>query len=204
MTVRERMEKGRLYVDMSDPTLFQEAIKGKDLIYEFNQTRPTQLDKRLELIQKIFAEVGENPFIEPPMHMAYGNRVHVGDNFYANFNMVIVDDIEVYIGNNVMFAPNVTITVTGHPVLAELRRNGRQFSFPVHIEDDVWIGAGSIILPGVTIGRGSVIGAGSVVTRDIPENVVAVGSPCRVLRPITDHDREYYYRDCKVEAVDLE
>ena len=147
MTVRERMEKGRLYVDMSDPTLFQEAIKGKDLIYEFNQTRPTQLDKRLELIQKIFAEVGENPFIEPPMHMAYGNRVHVGDNFYANFNMVIVDDIEVYIGNNVMFAPNVTITVTGHPVLAELRRNGRQFSFPVHIEDDVWIGAGSIILP---------------------------------------------------------
>ena len=204
MTVRERMEKGRLYVDMSDPTLFQEAIKGKDLIYEFNQTRPTQLDKRLELIQKIFAEVGENPFIEPPMHMAYGNRVHVGDNFYANFNMVIVDDIEVYIGNNVMFAPNVIITVTGHPVLAELRRNGRQFSFPVHIEDDVWIGAGSIILPGVTIGRGSVIGAGSVVTRDIPENVVAVGSPCRVLRPITDHDREYYYRDCKVEAVDLE
>ncbi|MGI5958454.1 MAG: maltose acetyltransferase domain-containing protein [Massiliimalia sp.] len=204
MTVQEKMKQGRLYIDAADPELMKTMVKAKELIYDFNQTRPSELEKRTQLIHEIFAEVGKDPFIEPPMHMAYGNRVHIGDRFYANFNMVIVDDIDVYIGNDVMFAPNVTITVTGHPVAPELRANGRQFSFPVHIEDNVWIGANVVILPGVTIGKGSVIGAGSVVTKDIPPNVVAVGSPCRVLRPIGDRDREYYFKDRKIEPVDLE
>lgn len=131
--------------------------------------------------------------------MAYGKRTHIGNCFYANFNLVIVDDIDVWIGDHVMIAPNVTISVTGHPVHPELRKDGSQFSFPVRIGNDVWIGAGAVILPGVTIGDGAVIGAGSVVTHDIPPNVVAFGVPCRVRREITDRDREFYWKDLRVE-----
>jgi galactoside O-acetyltransferase len=132
--------------------------------------------------------------------MAYGKHVHIGDGFYANFNLVLVDDGDIYIGDNVMIAPNVTISPTGHPVHPDLRRGGTQFSFPVRIGDDVWIGANVVILPGISIGKNSVIG----VTRDIPENVVAVGNPCRVLRPINERDREYYYRDKRCSLQEYE
>jgi galactoside O-acetyltransferase len=199
MGVRERMQNGQIYTDLCEG-LPEERLHGKELVYDFNHTRPSEEEKRSEILKKLFGHLGKNIFIEPPLHVAYGSRIHIGDNFYANFNLVLVDDIDIFIGNNVMFAPNVTISVTGHPVHPDLRKNGDQFSFPVTIEDNVWIGSNVVILPGVTIGKNSVIGAGSIVTKDIPENVVAVGNPCKVLRPITDRDKEYYYKDLKIDS----
>lgn len=198
MTIRGKMKNGMLYQDMGEG-LPEERLRCKELVYDYNNTRPSEEQKRLEILKELLGDVGKDPWIEPPMRFAYGNRTHIGDNFYANFNLVVVDDIDVYIGNNVMIAPNVTITPTGHPVDPDTRRGGTQFSIPVTIGDDVWIGVGAIILPGVTIGKNSVIGAGSVVAKDIPENVVAVGNPCRVLRKITERDKEYYFKDLKVE-----
>lgn len=194
MTIRERMKQGLLYTDLGEG-LEEERQRCKELIYDYNLTRPGETEKRKALLQELLGDMGENIWIEPPVRMAYGKNVHIGDAFYANFNLVLVDDIDIYIGNHVMIAPNVTITATGHPVHPELRKNGTQFSIPVRIEDDVWIGANVVILPGVTIGKNSVIGAGSVVTKNIPENVVAVGNPCRVLREITERDKQFYYKD---------
>lgn len=198
MTIRERMKAGKIYTDLGEG-LAEDRLRGKELVYDFNHTRPSEEEKREDILRQLFGSIGENVWIEPPLSVAYGNRTHIGNNFYANFNLVLVDDIEIYIGNGVMFAPNVTITATGHPVHPELRPHGNQFSFPVTIEDYVWIGSNVVILPGVTIGKNSVIGAGSVVTKDIPQNVVAVRNPCRVLRPITDRDKEYYYKNLKVD-----
>lgn len=197
MDIREKMRKGLIYIDNYED-LIKERLKGKELVYDYNNTRPSEEEKRKEILHNLLGHAGENIWIEPPLRVAYGKNVHIGNNFYANFNFVLVDDIEIFIGNNVMIAPNVTITVTGHPVHPNLRKNGEQFSFPVKIEDDVWIGSNVVILPGVTIGRNSVIGAGSIVTKDIPKNVVAVGNPCKVLREITDSDKEYYYKNLKV------
>ncbi len=191
MTTREKMRKGMLYTDMTEG-LEEERINCKELIYDYNNTRPREADKRKELLKKILGNCGENIFIEPPLRMAYGKNTHIGENFYSNFNLVIVDDIEVYIGDNVMIAPNVTITATGHPIDVETRRTGAQFSKVVNIGNDVWIGSNVVILPGIKIGNGSIIGAGSIVTKDIPENVVAVGNPCKVLREITDRDKETF------------
>lgn len=200
MGIRERMQNGQIYTDLGEG-LPEERLYGKELVYDYNLTRPSEEDKRNEILKRLFGHVGKNIWIEPPLRVAYGNRTYIGDNFYANFNLVLVDDINIFIGNNVMFAPNVTISATGHPVHPDLRKNGEQFSFPVKIEDNVWIGSNVVILPGVTIGENSVIGAGSVVTKDIPKNVVAVGNPCKVLRPITDRDRKYYYKDLKVDDI---
>ncbi|HEX9027300.1 MAG TPA: maltose acetyltransferase domain-containing protein [Clostridium sp.] len=197
MIIREKMKKGMLYTDMGEG-LEEERMSCKELVYEYNHTRPSEEARRTELLKKILGDMGEHVWIEPPVHMAYGKNVHIGNDFYANFNLVLVDDIDIYIGDNVMIAPNVTITPTGHPVDPDIRKPGTQFSIPITIGDDVWIGANSVILPGVTIGKNSVIGAGSVVTKDIPENVVAVGNPCRVLRRISEHDKEYYYKDMRV------
>lgn len=199
MTIREKMEQGLLYTDMGEG-LPEERLRCQELVYDYNATRPTQGEKRQEILKKLLGDMGEHVWIEPPFRAAYGYRIHIGNHFYANFNLIIVDDIDVYIGDRVMIAPNVMITATGHPVHPDLRKNGDQFSFPVHIGDDVWIGAGAVILPGITIGKGSVIGAGSVVTKDIPENVVAVGNPCKVLRPMTQRDKEYYYKNRRVDG----
>lgn len=198
MSIRERMKNGQLYTDIGEG-LEDERRLGKELVYDYNNTRPSEEEKRQAILKKLLGSMGENVWIEPPLRVAYGNRTHIGNNFYANFNLVLVDDIEIYIGNNVMIAPNVTITVTGHPVYYKLRQKGDQFSFPVTIKDHVWIGSNVVILPGVTIGENSVIGAGSVVTKDVPANVIAVGNPCKVLRAITDRDKEYYYKDFKVD-----
>ena len=198
MTIREKMKNGMLYVDTGEG-LDEERKRCKELLYDYNNTRPSEETKRKDLLKELLGDIGENSWIEPPVHMAYGTNVHIGEGFYANFNLVIVDDIDVYIGNNVMIAPNVTITPTGHPVDADLRRPGTQFSIPVRIGNNVWIGSNVVILPGITIGNNSVIGAGSVVTHDIPENVIAVGNPCRVLRNIDVRDKEYYYKNRRVE-----
>ena len=143
--------------------------------------------------------MGESCYIEPPLHANWGIHTHFGDRVYANFGLTLVDDTDIYVGSYVMMGPNVVLATAGHPVCPELRRKQAQFNLPVHIGENVWLGAGVIVLPGVTIGENSVIGAGSVVTKDIPANVVAVGNPCRVLREITDRDREYYYKNRKID-----
>lgn len=200
MSSREKIKAGMLFTDMGEG-LPEERLRGKELMYDFNHTRPSEEKKRIELIHKMFGKVGKNPWIEPPIRFSYGSNIFIGDCFYANFNFTVVDDYTVTIGDNVLIAPNVTISVTGHPVHHELRENGEMFSFPVTIGNNVWIGSNVVINPGVTIGNNSVIGAGSIVTKDIPANVVAAGVPCNVIREITDRDKEYYYKDFKVEAA---
>ncbi|WP_338843365.1 galactoside O-acetyltransferase [Citrobacter europaeus] len=198
MSIRDRIKAGKLFTDMGEG-LPQERLRGKELMYEFNHTRPSEVEKRERLIREMFATVGENAWIEPPIYFSYGSNIHIGKNFYANFNFTIVDDYTVTIGDNVLIAPNVTITVTGHPVHNELRKSGEMFSFPVTLGNNVWIGSNVVINPGITIGDNSVIGAGSVVTNNIPPDVVAVGVPCRVIRNINERDREYYYQNYKVD-----
>ena len=198
MNAKERMKSGKIYF-CSDEELAKEQLRCLDRLYDFNQTRPSEMPKRMALLKEILAEVGENCYVEPPLHANWGCHTHFGNNVYANFNLTLVDDTDIYVGDSVLFGPNVVVAVAGHPVDPELRRKVAQFNLPVHIGNNVWIGAGAIILPGITIGNNSVIGAGSVVTKDIPANVVAVGNPCRVLREIGEHDREYYWRDRKIE-----
>ncbi len=198
MNAKERMKSGKIYF-CTDEELAKEQLRCLDRLYDFNQTRPSEMPKRMALLKEILAEVGENCYVEPPLHANWGCHTHFGNNVYANFNLTLVDDTDIYVGDSVLFGPNVVVAVAGHPVDPELRRKVAQFNLPVHIGNNVWIGAGAIILPGITIGNNSVIGAGSVVTKDIPANVVAVGNPCRVLREIGEHDREYYWRDRKIE-----
>lgn len=198
MNAKERMKSGKIYF-CTDEELAKEQLRRLDRLYDFNQTRPSEMPKRMALLKEILAEVGENCYVEPPLHANWGCHTHFGNNVYANFNLTLVDDTDIYVGDSVLFGPNVIVAVAGHPVDPELRRKVAQFNLPVHIGNNVWIGAGAIILPGITIGDNSVIGAGSVVTKDIPANVVAVGNPCRVLREIGEHDREYYWRDRKIE-----
>ena len=195
----ERQYSGKLYY-CNDEKLLQEQSKYLELLYDFNETRPSEQEKRSNLLKEMFNEIGENCYIEPPFRANWGGKnVHFGNNVYANFNLTLVDDGEIFVGDNVMFAPNVTIATAGHPVHPELRRKQAQFNLPVHIGNNVWIGAGAVVLPGVKIGDNTVIGAGSVVTKDIPSNVVAVGNPCRVLREINERDMEYYYRGMRID-----
>ena len=198
MTLEERMLSGKLY-DCADETLQARQRELNELVFDYNNTRPTDGTRRQTLLRQIFEDMGEGCYIEPPLHANWGSHTHLGNKVYANFNLTLVDDTHIYIGDNVMFGPNVTLCTAGHPIEPELRRQVYQYNFPIHIEENVWIGAGVIVLPGVTIGKNSVIGAGSVVTRDIPENVVAMGTPCRVARPISEWDREYYSRKHRID-----
>ncbi len=198
MTTWERMSSGKLYF-CTDPEVAREQLACLDKLYDFNQTRPTEMETRNALLKEILAEVGENCYVEPPLRANWGRNTHFGDNVYANFNLTLVDDTDIYVGDSVMFGPNVTVATAGHPVDPELRRKVAQFNIPVRIGNNVWIGAGTVILPGVTIGDDSVIGAGSVVTKDIPPGVVAVGNPCRVLREIGERDKQFYYKDREID-----
>lgn len=199
MTDYEKLHSGEIY-DPNNEDIFKEQIKCLDRLYDFNATRPTELEKRAEMLKEMLAEVGENCYIEPPFHSNWGGKhVHLGNNVYFNFNATLVDDTHIYIGDSTLIGPNVTLATAGHPILPELREKALQFNLPIHIGKNCWLGAGVIILPGVTIGDNTVIGAGSVVTKDIPANVVAVGNPCKVLREINEHDKEYYYKDRKIE-----
>ncbi len=199
MSMRDKLHTGELYLPMDD-SIMKDQLKRIDRLYDFNATRPTELDKREEMLKEMFAEIGEGCYIEPPLHSNFGGgHVHFGKYVYANFNLTMVDDTHIYVGDYTMIGPNVTIASAGHPILPELREKGYQYNMQVHIGKNCWIGAGSVILPGVTIGDNTVIGAGSVVTKDIPENVVAVGNPCRVLREIGERDREYYFKDRKID-----
>lgn len=197
ISMRDRIKAGELFTDMCEG-LPEERLHGKELMYEFNHTRPSEVEKRDKLIREMFGKVGKHVWVEPPVYFSYGTNIHIGDNFYANFNFTIVDDYTVTIGDNVLIAPNVTISVTGHPVHHELRKAGEMFSFPVTIGNNVWIGSNVVINPGITIGDNSVIGAGSVVTKDIPPDVVAVGVPCKVIRSINERDKIFYYKNYTV------
>lgn len=199
MNVKEKMKSGKLYF-CTDPELAAEQMLCLEKLYDYNQTRPSETRKRIEILKDLLAEIGENCYIEPPFHANWGRNSHFGRNVYANFNLTLVDDTDIYIGDSVMFGPNVTVATAGHPVEPELRRKVAQFNIPVHIGNNVWIGANAVILPGVRIGDNSVIGAGSVVTKDIPANVVAVGNPCRVLREISERDKKYYYKDREIDV----
>lgn len=198
MTIIEKMHQGHLY-RCDDTTLQQEQEKCLERLYDFNLTKPSEGEKREAMLREMFAEIGKGCYIEPPFHANWGGRhVHFGSFIYANFNLTLVDDTHIFVGDHTMFGPNVIVATAGHPILPALRERVYQFNMPVHIGRNCWIGAGAVILPGVTVGDCSVIGAGSVVTKDIPANVVAVGNPCRVLRPIHEHDRIYYFKDKKI------
>ena len=194
------LHSGAVY-DPADPEIMKRQLVCLDRLFRYNQLMPSQQAEKQALLKEMFAEIGEGCYIETPFHANFGGRhVHFGKYVYANFNLTLVDDTHIYVGDNTMFAPNVVVATAGHPIQPELRRRGMQYNAPVHIGANCWIGAGALIMPGVTIGDNTVIGAGSVVTKDIPANVVAVGNPCRVMRPIGEHDREYYFKDKKIPA----
>ncbi len=204
MSQKDKMHVGELYLP-GDEEIMTEQLACLEKLYDFNATRPNELEKRVVLMKEMFAEIGENCYIEPPFHANWGGKhCHFGKYVYANFGLTIVDDTHVYVGDYTMFGPNVTVATAGHPVLPELRTKGYQYNMPVRIGRNCWIGAGAVILPGVTIGDNTVIGAGSVVTKDIDSGVVAVGNPCRVLRKIGERDREYYFKDRKINYDEIE
>lgn len=179
----------------------EEQLKCLEKLYDFNMTKPSELEKREKMLKEMFAEIGEGCYIEPPLRSNWGGKhVHFGDYVYANFNLTLVDDTHIYVGDRTMIGPNVTIATAGHPILPELRLQAYQYNSPIHIGKNCWIGAGAILLPGVNIGDNSVIGAGSVVTKDIPSDAVAVGNPCKVLRKIGDHDREFYFKNKPIDS----
>lgn len=202
MTDKEKMDSGMLYLP-GDEEILKEQFRCLEKLYDFNATRPSEMKKRRELLKEMFAEIGDGCYIEPPFHSNWGGKhCHFGKNVYANFNLTLVDDTDIYVGDCTMFGPNVTVATAGHPVLPELRAKGFQYNASVRIGKNCWIGAGAVIVPGVTIGDNTVIGAGSVVTKDIPSGVVAVGNPCRVLREIGEHDRKYYFKNNEIDYTD--
>lgn len=201
MNQKERMLAGLPYKAWLDG-LSEERIKNKLKIYDYNLLRPDEGEKMDVLIKNILGKTGENIFIEQPFHCDYGKNIEVGNNFFANYNCTILDVGKVIIGENVQLAPNVAIYTAGHPIHPESRNSGYEYGIGVTIGNNVWVGGNVVINPGVTIGNNVVIGAGSVVTKDIPDNVVAVGNPCRVIRQITEQDRKYYYKDKEFDVED--
>ncbi|MFI1753317.1 sugar O-acetyltransferase [Streptomyces sp. NPDC020571] len=184
--VLARIAEGLVYTESE--AAFQSPLRRTEQIFEYNHTPPSEAEKRRSLLTEIFGSVGERTVLLPPFHAGFGSNVHVGDDFFGNVNLTFVDDVEIRVGHGVMIAPSVTLTTTGHPVHPSRRVDFGRFSEPIVIEDKVWIGSNAVVLPGVRIGYGSVIGAGSVVSRDIPPMSIAVGTPCRVTRTITDED----------------
>jgi maltose O-acetyltransferase len=183
MTEKEKMLAGELY-DATDPQLAAERRRARDLLHGLNHSRDGQRELRLDVIRRLLGAAGEGVWIEPPFHCDYGSNIRLGDRVYFNFDCVVLDVARVTIGSDTMFGPAVQIYTATHPMAAAERRRGLEAGRPIVIGADVWVGGGAIILPGVTIGARSVIGAGSVVTADVPEGVFAAGNPCRVIRPL--------------------
>lgn len=203
MTHYERMVRGLVY-DPGDAEILKEQRQYQEKLWNFNQLKPSEEDAKTAYMKDVFAECGENCYIELPFHANWGgHNVHFGSGIYANYNLTLVDDGHIYVGDQVMFGPNVTIITAAHPVNPELRKKAYQYNLDVYIDKNAWIGSNVTILPGVHIGENSVIGAGSIVTKDIPANTVAFGNPCRVMRQISEHDDVYYYRDRKLDWEEL-
>ena len=202
--VRQRMADGRLYV-CNDPELFAEQGRRRDLLDAYNALPFGSPEERDALLRQLVAEAGEGCMIEPPFHANWsGANLHLGNNVYANMGLTLVDDADIFVEDDVMIGPNVTICTASHPVSPRLRAKGLQYNKPVRICAGAWLGAGCVVLPGVTVGAGAVVGAGSVVTRDVPANVVAAGNPCRVLREIGEKDERFYDHDKPVEGFWLD
>ncbi len=203
MGQRDKLHTGELYLP-NDDSIMEEQLQHLNKLYDFNQTRPIELEKRERMLKEMFAEIGEGCYIEPPFHSNWGGKhCHFGKNVYANFNLTMVDDTHIYVGDYTMIGPNVTLASAGHPILPSLREKGYQYNAPVRIGKNCWLGAGVVVLPGITIGDNVVVGAGSVVTKDLPDNVIAVGNPCRVLREVDDRDKEYYFKQKKINWSEI-
>ncbi len=201
MNQKERMLAGLPYKAWLDG-LSEERLENKKRVYRYNHLPPEALEEQDALIRQILGRTGKTVHIEAPFHCDYGYNIEVGENFFANYNLVILDVGRVTIGKNAQIAPNVAIYTAGHPIHPDSRNSGYEYGIPVTIGDNVWIGGNVCVMPGVTIGSNVVIGAGSVVTRDIPDNVIAAGNPCRVIREITEADRDYYYKDRRFDVDD--
>jgi maltose O-acetyltransferase len=191
MTEKEKMLAGKLYIAM-DPELSKMMINCKRITRLFNQTTEEQFDYRIELLKGLFERTGEKIYIEPPFRCDYGCNISVGENFQANYDCIILDVCKVTIGNNVLFGPRVSIFTAGHPIDATVRNTLLEYGKPVTIGNNVWIGGNTIINPGISIGNNVIIGSGAVVTKNIPDNVIGVGNPCKVLREINDEDKKYW------------
>ena len=197
--MKEKLHTGELYLPNGEE-IMREQFLCLEKLYDYNATRPLEQEKREAMLKDMFAEIGEGCYIEPPLHANWGgHHVHFGKNVYANFNLTLVDDTHIYVGDYTLIGPNVTIATAGHPIDPDLREQAYQYNASVRIGRNCWIGAGAVIVPGVTIGNNVVIGAGSIVTKDIPDNVVAVGNPCRILREVGDYDKEFYFKGRKIE-----
>lgn len=190
-TEKEKMLQEDLYV-ASDLELREDAKRSRQLTRIFNDTTEEQIEYRSNLLKKLFKQTGENIYMEPPFRCDYGSNISIGNNFYANFDCIFLDVAEIIIGQNVLFGPKVNLLTPGHPVDAVIRNSGLEFGRKIVIGDNVWIGGSVVVNPGVTIGDNTIIGSGSVVTKDIPANVIAAGNPCRVIRTITDEDQQYW------------
>lgn len=198
--IKRRMHDGRIYF-CNDKDLLKEQMLRLNMLYDFNNTRPLEQDKRMKLLKEMFAEIGEDCYVEPPLHASWaGKFVHFGKGVFANFNLTLVDDTEIYVGDNVLIGPNVTLCAGTHPISPKLRKKSAQYNKAIHIGNNVWLGGNVFVMPGVTIGDNSIIGASSIVTKDIPANVIAVGNPCRVLRSITEKDEQIYDKDKKIDV----
>ena len=201
MDQKERMLAGLPYKAWMDG-LSEDRLEAKRKLYEYNHLPPEKWDMQTELLKNILGKTGKVIHIEAPFHCDYGYNIVVGENFFANYNLIILDVGKVVIGDNAQIAPNVAIYTAGHPIHPDSRNSGYEYGIGITIGDNVWIGGNSCIMPGVTIGNNVVIGGGSVVTKDIPDNVLAVGNPCRVIREITEADRDYYFRDRRFDVED--
>lgn len=184
LTEKEKMLAGMLYDADHDEELVQDRIRAKDLCYDFNQLRPSQLEEQKKIMKKLLGKTEETFQIIQPFWCDYGYNIEIGKNFFANHNLVILDCTKVKFGDNVMIAPNCGFYTAGHPLDAERRNQGLEYAYPITVGDNVWIGAGVHVMPGVTIGNNVVIGGGSVVVKDIPDNVVAVGNPAKVIKTL--------------------
>ena len=193
------MEAGLIYDPLS-PEIVKVQRPLQDGLWKFNQLKPSDIEAKLSYMKSVFAECGDDCYIELPFRANWGGaHVHFGYGIYANSNLTLVDDGHIYVGDRVMFGPNVTVATANHPIEPDLRAKGYQYNKDVYIGENSWICAGVVIVPGVRIGKNAVIGAGSVVTKDIPNDVVAAGNPCRVLRPVSEKDREFFYKEERID-----
>lgn len=195
MKMDNRYRRDHEMAYFSDESVMAEQLVVKKAIREYNTVMPFEVDKGMQCLDRTGMKHGKNVYFEPPFHCEYGSHIELGENFYANTGCIMLDVAKITIGKNVLFGPNVSIYTAGHPIHPESRNSGYEYGISVTLGDNVWIGGSCVILPGVKIGNNVVIGAGSVVTKDIPDNVCAAGNPCRVIREITEADRPFYYKD---------
>ncbi|HIY01246.1 MAG TPA: sugar O-acetyltransferase [Candidatus Blautia faecipullorum] len=197
MDNRRRRDSGMAY--FADESVTAEMVTAKKAVRKYNECMPFDVEQGVKYLNEAGIRHKGSVYFEPPFHCEYGSHIEIGEGFYANTGCVMLDVGRITIGDNVLFGPNVSLYTAGHPIHPESRKSGYEYGIPIKIGDNVWIGGSCVILPGVTIGNNVVIGAGSVVTKDIPDNVCAAGNPCRVIREITEEDRLYYYKDRKFD-----